>query len=134
MAAAGSGGTPSTLHELGGSGGRPSSAAGNEVPASKRHRPSVVSISMNSVLKSSLAPGATGATRRCSQQMLDRSSLRSGEASRRASNLLHRKSVGIVGSSEILGGSLGERTSSKITLDEELYDILYAFGLVPFSP
>ncbi|KHN80537.1 hypothetical protein Tcan_10133 [Toxocara canis] len=28
---------------------------------------------------------------------------------------------------------LQERTSSKITLDEELFDILYAFGLVLFS-
>ena len=53
--------------------------------------------------------------------------------SRRASSIYgaHRKSLAIFGANASQEGSeenIRERTRSNLTLDEELYDILFAFG------
>uniref|UniRef100_A0AC34FQG4 Uncharacterized protein n=1 Tax=Panagrolaimus sp. ES5 TaxID=591445 RepID=A0AC34FQG4_9BILA len=48
-------------------------------------------------------------------------------SSRRTSSVFRRGTIAFHNGSQI---DLGERTSSKLTLDEELYDLLFAYGLV----
>lgn len=75
-----------------------------------------------------LAPSALG--------MLPAAASRRASAVARHGDLVHGSSPHVAGSTVVHvhgAESLDDRTSSKLTLDDELFDILYAFGSVVFS-